>query len=279
MTLKLELQNLDAVLQENKLDSLIDRMLANIGSNDPELRDTLIFNTFGKLILEDDLTTKQLDYILEVCLNKLFLDIGQKEDDSVFARSFSALVIGLILEKDRQSQFLSEDHLLPAIEASIEYLKREKDVRGYVDNKGWAHSVAHGADLIATAIRHPKFKRDLSSECLEVIKQCLFKDSINQIPYVDDEDERLMFAVEALIDQGLTEDDIEVWLLTISNELKQLLENEGYSLNFFWKKTNVANFLRSFYFRLRYKNECLQLQELIADILQQWHNRLYNSNP
>lgn len=278
MVLKLELQNLDTALQQENLDGLIDRMLDNIGSSDPELRDRLIFNTFGKLIFEDYLTTEQIEHILEVCLNKLFLAIGQKENDSVFTRSFSALAIGLILEKDRQSQLLSEDHLSQAIEASIAYLKHEKDVRGYVDSKGWAHSVAHGADLIATAIKHPKFKWALSSECLEVIKLCLFKESINQIPYVDDEDERLIFAVEALMDHGLTEDDLEVWLLTISNELRQLLEREGYSLNFFWKKTNIVNFLRSFYFRLRYKNECLKLQEIIADILQQWYKRLYNSN-
>ncbi|MBP2242300.1 hypothetical protein J2Z40_002874 [Cytobacillus eiseniae] len=278
MTLKSELKNFNTTLQHNNLDNLIDRMLDNVGSVDPKLRDTLIYNTFGKLILEDYLTIKQMEHILEVCLSHLFLDIGQKEGDSVFTRSFSALIIALILEKDTVKRFLSENILIQAIEESIEYLKLEKDIRGYVECKGWAHSIAHGADLITAAIRHPHFKFDLSSECLEIIKICLFKESINELPYVDDEAERLIFAVEALMEKGLTESDIEIWILTISNALKELLRNEGYSLNFFWKRSNVVNFLRGFYFRLLYKNDYLKVRENIVNILEQWHNQLYNLN-
>lgn len=115
MTLKSELKNLDTTIQHRNLDNLIDKMLDNIGSVDPELRDTLIFNTFGKLISEDYLTIKQMRYILEVCLSQLFLEIGQKENDSVFTRSFSSLVIGIILEKDREKRFLPEGISIQAI--------------------------------------------------------------------------------------------------------------------------------------------------------------------
>src|SRR5699024_1318834 len=90
MTLTSELINLDTTLQQRNLNSLIDRMLDNIGSVDPELRDTLIFNSFGKLILEDYLTISQMKHILDVCFNNLFFDIGQQVSDSVFTRSFSA---------------------------------------------------------------------------------------------------------------------------------------------------------------------------------------------
>ncbi|MFD1851816.1 DUF2785 domain-containing protein [Oceanobacillus bengalensis] len=276
MILKSELENLDTTLQHSNLDQLIDRMLDNIGSVDSELRDTLIFNTFGSLILEDYLTKKQMEHILEDCLSYLFLDIGQKESDSVFTRSFSALVIGLILEKDRQQRFLSDDVLIQVFEESITYLRLENDIRGYVKGKGWAHSIAHGADLLTEAIRHPHFNIVLSSKCLEIIKICLFKESTSEAPYVDDEEERLIFAVEALMEKGLTDSDIAIWVLSISNELKELLENEGYRLSFFWKRTNVVNFLRGFYFRLLYKNDCLKLQDKIVNILEQWHNKLYN---
>ncbi|MCT1904070.1 hypothetical protein [Oceanobacillus sojae] len=92
MTLKLELKqvDLDTNLEQKDLDVLVDKMLNNIGSIDPELRDTLIFNTFGKLILEDFLTDKQLEHTLKVCLDKLFWGIKEMESDFVFTRSFSA---------------------------------------------------------------------------------------------------------------------------------------------------------------------------------------------
>jgi len=278
MTLKSELINLDTTLQQSNLNSLIDRMLDNIGSVDPELRDTLIFNSFGKLILEDYLTISQMKHILDVCFNNLFFDIGQQVSDSVFTRSFSALVMALILEKDREKRFLPDDIATELIDGSMKYLQLEKDIRGYVEGKGWAHSIAHGADLLAEAIRHPCFKIQLSSECLETIKLCLFKDNPDELPNVDDEEERLIFAVEALMEKGMTYSDIDIWTLAISDELKELAETEGYSIEFFRKKTNVVNFLRAFYFRLLYKNDDFKLRENIVNILQHWHIQMYSSN-
>ncbi|MFS0688782.1 DUF2785 domain-containing protein [Sporosarcina sp. 179-K 8C2 HS] len=276
MTLKTELKNLDKTLQHGNLDVLIERMLENIGSIDLELRDTLIYNSFGKLIIEDYLTIKQMNYILDVCLRNLFLNIDQHEDDSVFSRSFSALVIALILKKDKEKRFLSDDTLKQLFEKSIEYLNLEEDIRGYVVGKGWAHSIAHGADLLTVAISHPNFTITFSSECLETIKLCLFKISTKEVPYVDEEEERLVFVVEALQEKGISDNEIEDWLSTISDELNELYEKEGYSLNFFWKKSNVINFLRAYYFRLLYKNDCLKLRESLVEILERWHKQIYN---
>lgn len=106
----------------------------------------------------------------------------------------------------------------------------------------------------------------------------IFSERTTKVPYVDDEDERLLFALEALMENGLTDNDIETWIVTISNELTELLENEGDSMNFFWKRSNVVNFLRGFYFRLLYKNDCLKLRESIVNILEQCHNQMYSQN-
>lgn len=276
MTLKSELKNLNETLQHGNLDNLIENMLENIGSTDPELRDTLIYNSFGKLIIEDYLSIKQMNYILDVCLRNLYLNIGHNEDDTVFSRSFSALVIVLILKKDKEKRFLSDDKLEQVIVKSIGYLKHEEDIRGNVAGKGWAHSIAHGADLLTEAINHPYFNMTLSSECLETVKLCLFKNSTTESPYIDDEEERLVCAVEALQEKGVSDGEIGKWVSSISDELNELLDKEGYSLNFFWKRSNVINFLRGYYFRLLYKNEGLKLRESIVTILEQWHKRFYN---
>ncbi|WML46368.1 DUF2785 domain-containing protein [Neobacillus sp. PS3-40] len=276
--LKSELKaiDFDTVLKHDDLNNLIERMLDNIGSIDPELRDTLIFNTYGKLIVEDYLTDNQMEHIIEVCRKNLFLGIEERESDLVFTRSFSALVIGLILQKDRQRPFLPEEIVLKTIEGSIKYLNLEKDVRGYVEGKGWAHSIAHGADLLAEAVRHPSFNNGLFFECLEVIKLCLFKETTTKTPFVDDEEERLIFVLEALIGKGITQNELGNWILEVSDTLQDLKRKEGYSLNFFWKKSNVITFLRGLYFRLLHKGEYSELRKSITDILQQWHNQLYS---
>lgn len=276
MKLKSELTNLETTIQQGNVDALIESMLDQIGSIDSELRDTLIYNSFGKLILQDYLTVKQMEHITETCLRNLFQDIGEKESDSVFTRSFSTLIIVLILKKDKEKRFLSEDILRRIFLESIRYLQIEADIRGFVEGKGWAHSIAHGADLLTEAISHLKYNINQSFECLETIKLCLFKDSTTELPFVDEEEERLIFAVESLYEQGVTESELQSWLINISSELNNLLENEGYSLNFFRKKSNVINFLRGYYFRLKFNNNCLELQRKIVDILEEWHKKMYN---
>ncbi len=278
MTLKSELKtiNYDTVLKQNNVDHLIERMLDNIGSTDPELRDTLIFNTLGKLIIEDYLNEKQMGYILEVCLDKLFRGIDVVESDLVFTRSFSSLIIGLLLQKDRDKPFLKDEVALRTIQKSNEYLMLEQDTRGYVERKGWAHSIAHGADLLAEAVRHPAFNNERSLDFLATIKACLFKEGSSQAPFCDDEEERLIFVLEALIEKGLTDEDVVIWLSTISDALDQLKDKEGYCLNFFWKRSNIIDFLRGFYFRLLYKNAKPTLRTYISKTLAYWHKQVYS---
>ncbi|WP_155889949.1 hypothetical protein [Peribacillus kribbensis] len=72
---------------------LLEQMLANIGSVDSELRDSLIYSTYCKLMKGNHLTTGQMESLFDACLdeNRLFYKIGEKESDSVFTRSFSSL--------------------------------------------------------------------------------------------------------------------------------------------------------------------------------------------
>lgn len=279
MTLKSELQELtdNIILEQIDLNDLIEKMLSNIGSTDPELRDKLIFNTFCTLIEKDYLNKNQMEHIIEVCLNNLFLGIDRIESDLVFTRSFSSLTIGLLLQKDRKQSFLKEEVVLNIINKSTQYLNLEKDIRGYVETKGWAHSIAHGADLLVEAVKHPLFNNNLSSVYLETIKECLFKKSTTNTPFVDGEEERLVFVVEALIEKGLTTNEINNWVSEITDTLTNLKNEEGYSLNYFWKRSNVINFLRGVYFQQLYKNTHLTLRSKITDSLEQLHNQMYES--
>jgi hypothetical protein len=281
MFLKTELKELDfdnqSSLHNYDVDSLIEKMLNHIGSTDPELRDTLIYSTFAKLIMGDYLSPKQMEHIMEVCLDPyhLYFKIGEQETDTVFTRSFSVLVMALITEKDRLSHFLKRDILNQAFEASIDYLNREQDIRGFVKGKGWAHSTAHGADLLAEVITHPSFSIERFQKCLDTIKECLFKESAEGFPYMDDEGERLIFPIEAMLERGLDEDRLICWTSELYNELTDTQRKEGYSLNFFRKRTNIIGFLRGLYFRLMYKNQCETLCRSLLSLLEQAHTQVY----
>jgi hypothetical protein len=267
--LKIVLKELDfkkpETIKSKDHNQLIIHMVNHIGSTDPELRDKLIYTSFYYLTKNGYLNHQQMDYLIETCLDQdhLFLGIGSTNDDSVFTRAFSSLVIALILDRDREERFLFKETVLKAIESSLLYLQTEEDTRGYVDEKGWAHSIAHGADLLAEAVKHPLFDLALASECLDTIGRCILKDTA----YVDEEDERLIYAVKALLEKGMDENLLKEWIANLSKKVTDIKNTTGYTPYFFRKNTNLNQFIKSLYFRLLFLNDGFQTRQEIEGIL------------
>lgn len=257
----------------DNLEELVTEMLKNKGTIDAELRDSLIYSSFYLLIKDNKLSNELMEKVLISCLSKeyLFKGIGEVETDTVFTRSFSSLVIALIVEKDKTKGFLEKQLLEEVFEKTIIYLQSEKDVRGYVEGKGWAHSIAHGADLLETLISHPSFNLLNSEKCLTTITACIWKDSVFQ----DDEDERLLFAVEALLEKGLSEEILIDWVHNFEKLLDPTVSREENSLTFYKYRSNVMNFLKSLYFRLSYRGESINTQLQIKKSLKNLHNAMY----
>lgn len=248
-------------------------MLSHIGSVDSELRDNLIYPTFMKLIEQERLTRNQFQNLFEACLddNHLFYKIGEKNTDSVFTRSFSSLVVAGLLFKDSQLELLTKESFAVALDKSVSYLISEQDTRGYVDEKGWAHSVAHGSDLLVSIVKHSKFRIEDSIIILDTIHNCLFKDAT----YTDEEDERLVFVIQAQFERNLDEKILEKWILQILKDLELIYFNEGFSNKYFRTKFNITNFLKSLYFIIGFKNEKSNIRELINRSLKELHQKLY----
>ncbi|WP_270181205.1 DUF2785 domain-containing protein [Alkalihalobacillus sp. CinArs1] len=272
-TLEKTLRELDCEAVD--MDALLQEMLSEIGTTDPVLRDELIYRTFCHLVMENHLSEEQLIETLKTCLDDqhLFYKIGAEKGEAVFTRSFSVLVIALILHKDRESSFLPDELIQITTEAVVRYLQEECDVRGYVKGKGWAHSIAHGADALDEAIRHDVFRREQIDSCLNTIAGCLFKKGV----YVDDEDERLLMAIEALLHKGLKDDVLATWVKRVDDELTSSFDQEGFSAAFSHTKANVLGFLKSCYFRLKFRHEAKETMTAIEHVLEKWMKKFYGS--
>lgn len=271
-----EISKLKWQLKQSKVDDLellLEDMLKHIGSVDAELRDALIYPAFMKLIDEELLMPNQFQTLLETCLGDrhLFYRLGEENTDSVFTRSFSSLVVAGVLCKDGDLGILTNDNFEYALNRSVGYLKSEKDTRGFVEGKGWAHSVAHGADVLAALVKHPKFRIEESKVILKTIQNCLFKNAT----YIDEEDERLVFVIETLIEKNVDETILAQWIHQILNDLEMLHTSEGFSNQYFRTKFNISNFLKSLYFITGFKNEQLSLRELINRELKRLHQKVY----
>lgn len=222
------------------IDQLLTYMLKNIGHPDPYIRDSLIYSSFCELILNDQLTDSQLTFIATTCCDDehLFFNINEQQSDAVLTRSFSALATQLVLNKDCDNRFLSKELAEQILSKSIDYLKLEHDYRGYIEHKGWAHSVAHGSDLLARAVSHPLFSNvTTTASILTIVEKCLTTD----YAFIDEEDERMLAIIDALLNQGLTEADLLHWL----ERLSQVAHDEH--LKYYRIHWNIKKFMLSLY--------------------------------
>ncbi len=235
--------NMDSI-QSCDTPTLLQFMLDNIGHTDPELRDNLIYSGFCRLISEDYLTAEQLISLYKNAVSDDFLYYlihEQHQSDAVFKRSFSALLVQLLLYKDQEHRFLTNELLSETLPMCVNYLQFEKDYRGFVDEKGWAHAVAHGSDLLARTISHPMYLQFSSSaNCLQALKSCIWTD----YAYIDEEDERMLAVLDELLLKDLTNDALIKWLAEL-----QSYDHPEHLINYrvHW---NIKKFITSLYIHL-----------------------------
>ena len=145
-------QVLDRGLQvptDRPLDDLTAELTAMLGSPDPALRDDLAYPALGTWIdrgVYDDLLVGLGDGMAA----GLQVGLGEHGTDSVFRRSFSVLVLATVIERDTHELLLPADQVLRWGDRIVTWLLRERDLRGHVPGKGWAHALAHGADAVAS---------------------------------------------------------------------------------------------------------------------------------
>ncbi|HEY3272315.1 MAG TPA: DUF2785 domain-containing protein [Methanocella sp.] len=225
---------------------LSQEMIAHLGSTDPELRDDLIYDIIAHWIEADLLDAGQLKQILDVCQGSshLFYRIGESGTDSVFTRSFSLLVSALVINAHRRHAFLSSSEL-QAVKSRIEdYLSRERDLRGYVDGKGWAHAVAHAADVLGELAQCPSITDP--AEMLAMLAAIKGRMETNDYAYIHEEDERMVSAVVHIMERKILPDQaIARWIESFPETRKI-----GKYPDDLYLRANVKAFLRSLYLRL-----------------------------
>nr|WP_254250609.1 DUF2785 domain-containing protein [Macrococcus equipercicus] len=183
---------------------------------------------------------------MKECLDNLTYRINEKNNDNVFKRSFSALFLHAIVYSDNQEKFLSEMEYNVLIKGSIDYFINEKDVRGFVDGKGWAHAPAHTSDLIVECIKSQYYMKNFNGEILEGIEINLARLQNDYIPYIDDEEMRMSHIVIELLEKSLvTEQYIVDWIKLIKNKLETTKVKD---IIYYRKAKNLNDFIKSLYF-------------------------------
>ncbi|WP_313184113.1 DUF2785 domain-containing protein [Lacrimispora sp.] len=252
-------ENQYMVAEEQDPWDYVLQMLDHIGDTDSEFRDDLIYNTFSEWIEEKEFfNEEQLKYILAILMDNehLFYQIGSDGNDSVFTRTFSALVVVLVLIRHRKKAFLSTAEFTDIKNKVIEYYISEKDLRGYIEKSEWAHAAAHGADVMDELVQCRECNEDIIKEILNAFKKILHN---GKYIFHTEEDERICRVVFRIMKGNLLSNQ------GIINWIEELSECAGWQNNRiqYIARVNSKNFIRCLYFKTMHYDNTLDLINVI----------------
>ena len=254
--LELLAQDKFQITENAELAKLIPAMLAQIGSTDSHLRDDLIYTAFFRWIVSYQAISQiELHEMWQAILSEayLFHKIGEKGTDSVFRRSFSVLLLALLLYAHRNQPYLSRPEILRTKDGLLRYLSEEGDRRGFVAGKGWAHATAHAADALDELAHCGELATTDLTEILGAIQGTI---GWQEQVYGHGEEERLATAVIAVIQRGLlSNSEITRWI----NDFADPVLSADAGPQKIILRSNCKNFLQSLYFRLEWENAADEL--------------------
>lgn len=258
-----------AVPEEVKEFTMVQKVVQVLGSTDPELRDDLGYDILQNWLVEQSrLTNEQLEDLLVYAISDemLLKQVGESGTDSVFLRSFSSLLIALLLIRDNRDQYLPESTFRILMNNLVNYCKQERDYRGYDEEKGWAHAPAHVSDAIDECVRS---RYTGAEECQYLWSGLLALLENAPDVFNTEEDERIATAVTAMVELE------KVPLNTVCEWLNQVDLPAEKDMRLRYRRINFKHFVRSLFMRLKEKGLLSEEQAILA-VEHRFNPRYYN---
>ncbi len=257
---------------DRPLAELTAELTAMLGSPDPELRDSLAYPALATWIGRGT-----YDFLLsglgDGIATGLVVGLGENGTDSVFRRSFSALILGECIARDTVVALVGKDKVLEWGDRLSGWFLREQDLRGWVAGQGWAHCLAHGSD----ALTHLAQSRHMGVAELSVILDVIADRVVDPgtQPLLSGELDRFASTVCAI----LRRDQIplpmaEAWLARIAaaaDTMARRSQDDPYL-----GTHNAEAFLRSVYLQLELTSPAPQIR---SDLLLSLIELLRRTNP
>lgn len=227
------------VPSERPLAESAAELVAMLGDPRPHIRDGIAYPLLSAW-LSAGAFDETLAAIGDGVVPGLSRHLGNDGDDSVYRRSYSALVLAHIIGRDNDCELLTPEIVLRWGDAASSWFTRERDHRGRVN--GWAHSIAHGADVLTACASSRHFGDEELTVLLDVIADRL----IEPTHYVwhAAEADRLAFAATAVLYRNtLDVSTVHTWL----HRLGEALCRDGTAAP---ARHNTSDFLRALQLQL-----------------------------
>lgn len=186
-------------------DRLALALLPCLADPDPALRDGVSYAALSQmmrsqLIARETVATIRLD---------LLARLSGPGDVDGFTRPFAALVLAEVARTDRIDPWMTPEERSELIAAAHGYLGGLTDYRGFSDEEGWRHGVAHTADLLMQISLNRQITKPQAEAILAAVAE---KVAPPGHAYIFGESERLAAPVMYLAQRELfTPEEWDVW--------------------------------------------------------------------
>jgi hypothetical protein len=239
-----------AVPDDRPIGELTTELARMLGSTDPHAREETALRTLLTWVdrgVYDDLLTGLGDGMA----TGLATGLGEDGEDSVFRRACSVAVLGRCVARDREAGLLPPGKVLEWGDRVATWWVRERDLRGYVDGKGWAHAAGRGADAIAELALSPAFDSPELTVLLDVMADRLLLPTTHRL--TSGEPDRMARATTTILSRDLVPLTVlEPWVARIQQGATGVESPTSDP----WTRTfNARAFLRALHLRLAVGHE------------------------
>ena len=262
-------ETLQAILDSNfalpegkSLDQLTTELEALLGSTDKFLRENSL-EVLWSWAQAGHYTDVQLIDLGERMAANLAVGLGETGTDTVFIRAFSALALAAVVIVDQRfdagqvegrAVFVGRERTRSWFEHTLACFVGECDRRGYVKGKGWAHAIAHEADVLSDFARSPHLDAEDLERILVAVADKMIEPADDVLRF--EEDNRLTQMVLDVLRRNLVSvDAVNRWLDRLAHpadgghwaDVFGLEKNDERGNS---ARLNTRAFLRSLYFQL-----------------------------
>lgn len=224
--------------------SIVQQLNTLLANPDPKLRDEFAYSIIAVWVGDKEkFSDSQLINLFDIWRSNLKEGIGEANTDSVLKRSFSALCLASLAERDLRKPFLGDTRYRELLLDAESYLNNERDLRGYDDQKGWIHATAHTSDLLKFLVRNPLFKADDQYKFLAAMSTRL---SSAPTVYTQGEQGRMARAIASLMmRQDFNLNVFKQWLSEMKQSEKAIFEQKPLLANKLAIYQNNSYFLQA----------------------------------
>ena len=148
-------------------DALALGLVDCLGDADPAVRDGIAYEALSTWMRAKSLAPETLAALRE----RLQYELNAPQEDALGVRQpFVALVLSEVARTDRVAPWLTPEQRASLVTDAAAYLSGVRDYRGYIDDQGWRHGVAHGSDVALQLAVNPAIDRDQLDTLLAAVR-------------------------------------------------------------------------------------------------------------